>query len=104
MEIIEDFFQRKVRFTEERWLHIQNTHPEMVFQKENIYRTLKTPDEINVSNTDVEVELFYKRFTNSPVGDKFLCVLVKNLNIDLFVITAYFTDKVKKGNKLWKRK
>ena len=35
------------------------------------------------------------------VGDKYLCVVVKVLPADAFVLTAYLTDKVKKGEQLW---
>lgn len=38
------------------------------------------------------------------VGNKHLCVVVKVLETDVFVVTAYLTDKVKKGRLLWRRK
>ncbi len=31
----------------------------------------------------------------------YLCVLVKILPADAFVLTAYLTDKVKQGERLW---
>jgi len=38
------------------------------------------------------------------VGDKYLCVVVKYPQKGKgFIITAYFTDKVKAGGILWKR-
>jgi hypothetical protein len=37
----------------------------------------------------------------TQVGGKWLCVVVKYLPDDAFVITAYFTDKVKAGEILW---
>jgi hypothetical protein len=37
----------------------------------------------------------------TQVGGKWLCVVVKYLPDDAFVITAYFTDKVKTGEILW---
>jgi hypothetical protein len=37
------------------------------------------------------------------VGDNYPCVVVKVLPADAFVITAYLTDKVKKGEQLWPR-
>ena len=39
--------------------------------------------------------------TSIFVGDKYLCVVVKVQAEDAFVVTAYMTDKVKKGNVLW---
>ena len=38
------------------------------------------------------------------VGGKYLCVIVKIQESDAFVLTAYLTDKVKKGKILWKAK
>jgi len=35
------------------------------------------------------------------VGAKWLCVVVKQLDDDAFIITAYLTDKVKQGVDLW---
>jgi hypothetical protein len=35
------------------------------------------------------------------VGDKHLCVVVKVQEEDAFVVTAYLTDKAKKGKLLW---
>jgi hypothetical protein len=35
------------------------------------------------------------------VGDKYLCVVVKLIADDAFVLTAYLTDTVKKGRLLW---
>lgn len=62
------------------------------------------PDKIVRSWTDKEVELFYRDYYATPVGRKFLCVVVKVLPDDAFMITAYFTDTVKKGLVLWEMK
>jgi len=35
------------------------------------------------------------------VGDKFLCVAVKVVDNDAFVLTAYLTDTIKKGRQVW---
>jgi hypothetical protein len=37
------------------------------------------------------------------IGNKYLCVVVKYLEVDIFIITAYFTDKVKTGGVLWRK-
>lgn len=42
-------------------------------------------------------------FENTLVGDKFLCVVVKLINNDYFILTSYFTDTVKKGEALWQK-
>ena len=35
------------------------------------------------------------------MGDKYLCVVVKVVGTDAFVLTAYLTDTIKKGQQLW---
>ncbi len=47
--------------------------------------------------------MFYKLYKTTPVTQKYLCVLVKNLDKDNFVITSYFTDSIKKGEILWEK-
>lgn len=54
-----------------------------------------------MSNTDGAVYLYYRYRKGTMVGDKWLCVVVKYLDNDAFVITAYLTDKLKPGEQLW---
>ena len=37
------------------------------------------------------------------VSGKYLCAVVKTRAEDAFVVTAYLTDRVKKGDVLWRR-
>ncbi|MDX1942875.1 MAG: hypothetical protein SFU99_20090 [Saprospiraceae bacterium] len=103
MHIFIDIFERNIRLTEERLQHLQEAHPEMEGQLDNIATTLKSPEIVITSISDENVELFYCFYTETVVGDKWLCVIIKNLGNDFFVITAYFTDKIKKGNIIWKK-
>ena len=100
-EEIEDIFGRKIRLTESRKKHLEDEHPELKNSILNIKETLKNPDEVRISNSDSTVELFYKLFEGTVFGVKFLCVVVKNLVVDFFIITAYVTDKKKKGESKW---
>ena len=104
MQYFSDANKRKIRFTFERKLHLEQTHPEMVNQENKIKETLLSPDKIVLSNTNSKVELFYKYFENSQVNAKYLCVVVKYINDDNFIITSYFTDIIKKGKLIWKKK
>lgn len=69
-----------------------------------IQETLMDPDVIVKSRTDTDVELFYRHYDTTPVNEKYLCVVVKILVSDLFIITAYFTDTIKRGNIVWEKK
>jgi len=104
MKWFKDVHNRHIRLTEERREHIETDHPEMFGQINRIQETLLNPDIIARSRTDPEVELFYRHYDATPVTEKYLCVVVKVLVDDIFIITAYFTDKIKKGEILWERK
>lgn len=100
----QDIHHRAIRLTHERLDHLTNDHPEMRDQTPRIPDTLAAPDRIVRSSTDSQVELFYKLYPSTPVTIKFLCVVVKTLPDDNFIITSYYTDTVKKGEILWEKK
>ena len=68
-----------------------------------IAEALAEPDKIVQSVTDDTVELFYKHYPSTPVTSKFLCIVVKVVTNDNFVITACYTDTIKRGERLWRR-
>lgn len=104
MKWFKDIHNRRIRLTDERQEHIEADHPEMYGQIDKVQDTLSNPDIIVKSRTDPEVELFYRHYYITPVTEKYLCVVVKVLVGDLFIITAYFTDTIKRGEVLWERK
>lgn len=104
MRWIGDIHNRQVRLTDERQEHLEADHPEMSGQIEKIQETLSKPNIIVRSRTDPDVELFHRHYDVTPVTEKYLCVVVKILIEDMFIITAYFTDTIKKGDVLWERK
>ncbi|GMT49410.1 MAG: hypothetical protein IEMM0008_0949 [bacterium] len=104
MKRFNDLHNRQIRFTEERLNHIESDHPELLGQTDKIKETLLNPDQIIRSRTDHEVELFYRYYRITPVTEKYLCVVVKVLLGDLFIITVYFTDTIKRGELLWEKK
>ena len=76
--------------------------PEMVDLERQLEETLHNPKQVVQSTSDPDVNLHYRRYTDTVVGDKFLCIVVKTMALDAFVITAYLTDKVKRGEILWR--
>ncbi|PIU68013.1 MAG: hypothetical protein COS84_02285 [Armatimonadetes bacterium CG07_land_8_20_14_0_80_40_9] len=76
----------------------------MFEQVGKIQNTLLSPDMVVRSRTDLDIELFYRHYNVTPVSEKYLCVVVKILVGDLFIITAYFTDTIKRGEILWEKK
>jgi hypothetical protein len=100
MLVLTDSQGRLVRLTEERLTHIL-THPEMTGMELQISVTLKQPQLVRRSRSDDNTELFYRFYTQTVVGDKWLCIVVKYLFDDAFIVTAYFTAQPKKGEELW---
>ena len=88
--------EKTVSLSERNWTHVLN-HPEMEDQISRVRETLVDPDEIRESERSSSVWLFYKLYAKTPVTRKFLLVVVKVLNGEGFIVTAFFTDKVKTG-------
>ena len=104
MKWFKDIHNRRIRLTHERQEHIETDHPEMSGQIDKVQDTLLNPDMIVRSRTDPEVESFYRHYDITPVTEKYLCVVVKVLTDDFFIITAYFTNSIKRGDVLWERR
>jgi len=100
MTLLVDFLGRAVRLTDERRAHILE-HPEMMGLESAITETLRAPESVVQSVGDPTATLHYRYFLGTRVGDKWLCVVVKDTALDSFVLTAYLTDKPKRGILLW---
>ena len=100
MIVLRDYQGREVRLTEERLAHIHE-HAEMVGLDEAIADTLSRPTLVIESISDPLAALNYRFYVGTRVGDKWLCIVVKYAELDAFVLTAYLTDKPKRGIQLW---
>ncbi|MBI4455958.1 MAG: DUF4258 domain-containing protein [Acidobacteria bacterium] len=88
-----------IRVTKSRWdLIVKTKHPEIEGQESEAKRALREPDEIRRSRSDGSVFLYYRR-----QGRLSLAVVAKHNNGDGFIITAYFTDRIKEGERVYKR-
>jgi len=103
MKWLEDCFGNRVRLTEERLAHILE-HPEMREMALAMEKSLRQPQLVRRSRSDFATRLFYDFHAQTAVGGKWLCVVVKYLAGDAFVVTAYLTDKPKAGEDLWPKK
>ncbi len=98
-----DYQNKRIRLTDERLTHILQ-HPEVKELGSEIERVLLNPEFVVCSKTDVNVSLYYRYYLKTQVGDKWLCVVVKDLVDDSFVLTAYLTDKIKAGEIIWQKR
>ena len=69
-----------------------------------VERVLQEPQLVRRSRSDVTVRLFYEFYAQTRMGSKWLCVVVKYVESDAFIVTAYLTDKPKTGEDLWPKK
>ena len=92
---VTSYLNKKIRITRDYWNNIIETKHRVMKGKENIVKeTLKYPEEVRRSTKDLNVYLYYKKTNN-----KYNCVVVKHLNGDGFIVTTYFTDRIKIGEK-----
>lgn len=66
-----------------------------------IGETLERPERVVQSIADPQAWLYYRYYRATRVHDKYLCVVVKSRADDAFVVTAYLTDRIKRGGQVW---
>ncbi len=91
---IADKNNRLVYISDERLKHIKR-HPHMHDPLDNISATLMNPAAICYFSDDESVLYFYKEFKNNLSSERYLLVAVKYLNRNGFVITSFFTNRIK---------
>lgn len=87
-----------VRVTKAYWQRIVSIkHPAMAGQETAVQETLRQPEEVRVSRSDANVYLFYR----AERAGRWVCAVAKQLNGEGFLITAYPTDAIKEGTRVW---
>jgi hypothetical protein len=94
--------KRRVRLTQVQLLHMVFFHPEVENEQAKIRKALENP-EIVVEGATKDTKICYRLFKRTPVTSKYLAVVVKVLNQEGFIVTAYFTERVRRGKVLWKK-
>ncbi len=95
---------RSIRYPPERQSHVAGRHPDVAEHIELIRDTVTAPDEVRRSTEDPEtVMLYYRWFENTPVGARYVRVVVKLLDLDACVLTAHYTDDIRRGERVWVR-
>ncbi len=89
--VIIDKSERKIHLSKERWGHIHQ-HPEMVNKIEQIKETLQNPDIIKPFEYDEQVRFYFRYYKEKS---EYLFISVKYLNGEGFIITSFYTDKIK---------
>jgi len=97
-------FSKKIILTEGKYDHVCKRHPEVLGETNKMKKTLASPHIVRKSLYNEKVWLFYRFFEDTPVTEKYLMVAARVFNNEGFVVTSYFTDKVKIGEEIWKEK
>ena len=88
---------KRISVTETYWQKIVTIkHPSMAGKESEVQQTLTDADEVRESRSDPQVRMCYRRY-----GSTHLCVVVKHLNGTGFIVTTYFTERIKEGTTLW---
>ena len=87
-----------VRVTQSYWnIIVSVKHPVMAGHEKDVKEALQHPEEIRQSKEDAAVYLFYK----TKRKGRWVCAVSKKMNGEGFLITAYPTDTIKTGEKVW---
>ncbi len=100
MDIVYSINNVPIRLTEERWIHIVENHDDLAGYYEEVLKTVEEPDYIIKGYKGALIAL-------RKIKNKFLAVVYKELKQnDGFIITAYFTGKIKLNREaiIWRRK
>lgn len=95
-----DKFNRRIMLSEERWKHITETHPELKRMLKELEGALENPELILIKRSVYSDNVFY-RYCEHIYEGKHICVVVK-LDEES-IVTAYITDRIKRGEVLWKK-
>ena len=72
-------------------------------QLDKLQEALQSPDVIVRSQRDPNVHLYHKHYATTPVTEKYLLVAIKMIEPEAFIMTAFFTDTIKKGERIWEK-
>jgi hypothetical protein len=87
-----------VKTTVGYWSLIETKHPKLLGCAQDVAQIIAAPGQICQSRLDSAVYLFYGAHER-----RLLCAVVKRLDGEGFLVTAYPCDKIKEGERIWPR-
>ena len=86
----------RIRLTPERWLHIIEAHDDLAGALPDVLNTLENPEWVTKGYRGAFIA--WKGYGRK----RFLAVVYREIGKDDgFVVTAYFTSKPKRRNRIW---
>ena len=95
---VHSVLQRRIRLTGTQWRHIRKRR-ELHDQLGNMQETLSSPDAVFYVPYE-DAHHYYKFYSQTPVGSKYMLVIVKHLNGEGFVITCFYARRISKPEKV----
>lgn len=94
---IESILKVKIKILAISWNNISKIkHPELKNKISELIKALQKPAQIWESKRDKQVKLYYLK-----VKKKYFCAICKHYDKHGFLITAYYTYKIKGDKKIW---
>jgi hypothetical protein len=92
---------KKIRTTQAYWHYISEIkHADLASRFEDVIETVRRADEVWCDTGAGDIYVYYRH-----LNKHWACVVVRHLNGDGFIVTAYLTSKSKrKGVKIWPSK
>ena len=87
-----------VRVSAHYWATIVSKHPDLVDRIADVQSTLREPEEVRQSRRDPAVLLFYR---SDIRRGRWVVAVAKHQDGEGFLVTAYRTDAIKEGARLW---
>ena len=94
----------RIRISDERWIHVTESHDYMAGNIDIVYETIESPDIIAKGDNGALIAI--KHFLKTSIGEKDMVAVYKEINRDGFLITAFMTskpDKAAKRGVIWKK-
>lgn len=97
-----DGMDKLIRLSNERWIHITESHPEMGDYKNELIDTIQNPDEIFFSDF-TDQYIFVKNFKEFITDNLFIYLKIQQQ--DTYVITAFpiSNKRLSRLKKKWKQ-
>ena len=87
-----------VRVSARYWATIVAKHPDLANRLAEVQAALREPEEVRQSRRDPAVLLFYR---SDGHHGRWVVAVAKREDGDGFLVTAYRTDAIKEGERLW---
>jgi len=87
---------RKIYLSDKQWIHIRKKHPE-IKDLDMLKEGIEKFDKITNYSYDPSVHYYYKFYKHQKKLKRFLCIAIKYLNREGYIITAYFNKNIRQN-------